>query len=86
MVTLGVEYDVLGLHHDDLSEQQREAVLAAHPRLAFKEGIIEAFSAGIRDKPETAYGTMNTDILTATVPGYVQPNFCDYIRNSRFDT
>jgi hypothetical protein len=86
MVTLGVEYDVLGLHHDDLSEQQREAVLAAHPRPGFKEGIIEAFSAGIRDKPETAFGTMNTDILEATVPGYVKPNFCDYIRNSRFDT
>jgi hypothetical protein len=86
MVTLGVEYDVLGLHHDDLSEQQREAVLAAHPRPGFKEGIIEAFSAGMRDKPETAFGTMNTDILEATVPGYVKPNFCDYIRNSRFDT
>jgi hypothetical protein len=86
MVTLGVEYDVLGLHHDDLSEQQREAVLAAHPRPGFKEGIIEAFSAGIRDKPETAFGTMNTDILEATVAGYVKPNFCDYIRNSRFDT
>ncbi|HEY0344277.1 MAG TPA: HD domain-containing protein [Solirubrobacteraceae bacterium] len=86
MVTLGVEYDVLGLHHDDLSEQQREAVLAAHPRPGFKQGIIEAFSAGIRDKPETAFGTMNTDILEATVPAYVKPNFCDYIRNSRFDT
>jgi hypothetical protein len=22
----------------------------------------------------------------ATVPGYVRPNFCDYIRDSRFET
>jgi hypothetical protein len=29
---------------------------------------------------------MNTDILEATVPGYVRPNFCDYIRNSGFAT
>jgi hypothetical protein len=86
MVSLGVEYDVLGLHHDELSEHQRDAVLAAHPRTGFKEGIVEAFSAGIRDKPETAFGTMNTDILDATVPGYVRPNFCDYIRDSRFDS
>jgi HD domain-containing protein len=86
MVSLGVEYDVLGLHHDELSEHQRDAVLAAHPRTGFKEGIIEAFSAGIRDKPETAFGTMNTDILEATVPGYVRPNFCDYIRDARFDS
>src|SRR4051812_21761326 len=83
-VTLGVEYDVLGLHFDQLSAQQREAVLAAHPRTDFKAGIVEAFSGGMRDKPETAFGTMNTDILEATVPGYVRPNFCDYIRGSRF--
>jgi hypothetical protein len=86
LVTLGVEYDVLGLHHDELSAEQREAVLAVHPRTDFKKGIVEAFSAGIREKPETAFGTMNTDILEATVPGYVRPNFCDYIRDSRFDT
>ena len=86
LVTLGVEYDVLGLHFHELSTQQRDEVLAAHPRTGFKTGIVEAFSAGMRDKPETAFGTMNTDILEATVPGYVRPNFCDYIRGSRFDT
>jgi hypothetical protein len=86
LVTLGVEYDVLGLHFDELSPAQREQVLAAHPRTGFKTGIVEAFSAGMRDKPETTFGTMNTDILEATVPGYVRPNFCDYIRDSRFET
>jgi HD domain len=86
LVTLGVEYDVLGLHFDELSRDQREAVLAAHPRPGFKEGIIDAFSAGMRDKPETTFGTMNTDILESRVPGYVRPNFCDFIRNSRFET
>ena len=86
LVTLGVEYDVLGLHFDELSPEQREAVLDAHPRTGFKAGIVEAFSAGMRDKPETTFGTMNTDILEATVPGYTRPNFCDYIRNSRFES
>jgi hypothetical protein len=86
LVTLGVEYDVLGLHYDELSPDQREAVLAAHPRTGFKAGIVEAFSAGMREKPETAFGTMNTDILDATMPGYVRPNFCDYIQNSRFES
>jgi HD domain-containing protein len=86
LVTLGVEYDVLGLHFDELSAEQREAVLDAHPRTRFKRGIVEAFSAGMRDKPETTFGTMNTDILEATVPGYVRPNFCDYIQGARFET
>jgi hypothetical protein len=84
LVTLGVEYDVLGMHFDELSAGQREHVLAAHPRTGFQEGIVEAFSAGMRDKPETTFGTMNTDILEATLPGYVRPNFCELIRNSRF--
>jgi hypothetical protein len=86
LVTRGVEYDVLGLHFDDLSASQRKEVLDSHPRTGFKTGIIEAFSEGMRDKPETTFGTMNTDILDATVPGYVRPNFCDYIMGSRFDT
>jgi hypothetical protein len=38
----------------------------------------------MRDEAETALGTMNTDILEATVAGYVRPNFCDHIRDSRF--
>jgi HD domain len=38
------------------------------------------------DGANAAFGTMNTDILEATVPGYVRPNFCDYIQNSRFET
>jgi hypothetical protein len=86
LVTLGVEYDVLGLHFDELSAEQRQAVVAVHPRTDFKAGIVEAFSAGMRDKPETTFGTMNTDILEATVAEYVRPNFCDYIQNSRFES
>jgi hypothetical protein len=69
LVTLGVEYDVLG-PFDELSAEQRMEVLAVHPRTDFKTGIVEAFSAGMRDKPETA-------------PGYVRPNFCDFIHESR---
>jgi hypothetical protein len=84
LVTLGVEYDVLGMHFEELSAEQREQVLAAHPRTDFKTGIVEAFAAGMHDKPETAFGTMNTDILEATLPGYVRPNFCELIRSARF--
>jgi hypothetical protein len=85
LVTLGVEYDVLGWHFEELTAEQRAEVVEAHPRGGFKEGIIEAFSAGMRDKPETAFGTMNTDILEATVTGYWRPNFCDLIRTSRLE-
>ena len=86
LVALGVQYDVNGSRFDTLTGEQRDVVLAAHPRGKFKTEMIEALAAGIRDKPETAVGTMMTDILEATVPGYVRPNVCDFIRNSRFET
>jgi hypothetical protein len=86
LVALGVQYDLFGSPFDALTPEQRDAVLAAHPRTKFKTGVLEALAAGIGDKPETAVGTMMTDVLEATVPGYVRPNFCDYVRNARFET
>jgi hypothetical protein len=84
LVSFGVEYDVPGMHFHRLSLAQREAVIAAHPRTGFKEGIIAAFGAGMRDKPETAFNTAHTDVLEETLPGYVRPNFCHMIRDSHF--
>jgi hypothetical protein len=84
LVTAGVEFDVLGIGFDDMPSEVRDQVVAEHPRTGFKEGIVNAFADGMRFKPETTFGTMNTDILEAKVPGYVRPNFCDYIANSGF--
>jgi hypothetical protein len=84
LVALGVAYDVLGSRFDALTAEQREAVLARHPRTGFKDGMIEALAAGVRHKPETAVGTFLTDVLEATVPGYVRPNVCESMRNAPF--
>jgi hypothetical protein len=84
LLTLGVEYDVLGLHHDQIALAHQDAVIAAHPRTNFKAGIVDAFYEGMKDKPETTFGTMNTDILEAKDPAYRRPNFCDFIANSAF--
>ena len=86
LVAAGVRYDLYGAPLDALTAEQRDAVLAAHPRTKFNSGMIEALAAGIRDKPETATGTMMTDVLEATVPGYVRPNFCELLKSSRFET
>ena len=86
LVNWGVEYDIPGRHFDELGAEQRDAVIAAHPRPGFKEGIVEALAGGFRDKPETAYAAWQRDILAETVPGYAPPSFCDAIRRSRFAT
>jgi HD superfamily phosphodiesterase len=84
LVTAGVELDVLGLGYETLSDEQREAVLAALPRRDFKEGIIHAFAAGIAHKPQTAFGNVKADVLERELPGYVRPNFCELILASPF--
>jgi hypothetical protein len=84
LVQHGAGYDVVGRNYDDVPAEQREQVLAAHPRTGFKDGIVEAFYKGIKGKPLTAYGTMNADILEAEDPSYVRPNYCALIRGSAF--
>src|SRR4051794_5065789 len=79
LVTGGVEADVLGDGLDEIAEEDRASVLAAYPRVDFKEGILRAFADGFGYRPETAFGTMNTDILERTQPGYRRTNLCDLI-------
>jgi HD superfamily phosphodiesterase len=83
LVTAGVELDVLGFGYDDISPEDRDAVLAAYPRVDFKESIIQAFADGMAHRPETAFGTVNADVLAEKLPGYEPPNFCAIIRGSK---
>jgi hypothetical protein len=79
LVTGGVEADVLGDGLDEISVSDRDSVVAAYPRVDFKRGIVQAFSDGFSFKPATTFGTMNTDVLERTLPGYRRPNFCELI-------
>jgi hypothetical protein len=83
LVTAGVELDVLGIGYDDISDEDREAVLAAYPRVDFKESIIQAFADGLAHRPETAFGNVKADVLAEKLPGYERPNFCAIIRASK---
>ena len=83
LVTAGVELDVLGFGYDEISADDRDAVLAAYPRVDFKESIIRAFADGMAHRPETVFGTVNADVLAETLPGYEPPNFCRLIRASK---
>jgi hypothetical protein len=79
LVTGGVEADVLGDGLGEIPARDRDAVLAAYPRIDFKRGIVQAFRDGFAHKPATTFGTMNADVLERTLPGYRRPNFCDLI-------
>jgi len=84
LLTAGVEFDVMGLGYYDIPAEAREQVLAAFPRVNFKQEIVRAFADGIAHKPETAFGNVKADVLEKLLPGYVRPNFCNFIANSPF--
>ncbi|MEU1307234.1 HD domain-containing protein [Streptomyces shenzhenensis] len=82
LVTAGVEYDVLGIGYDDVSDADRAAIVALHPRPDFKRRILEAFTEGIRSKPETTFGNVKADVLARYVPGFERGDFVDTILES----
>jgi hypothetical protein len=82
LVTLGVETDVLGQQLDEITDEQRAAVTAAHPRPDFKNRIQRAFYEGMRDRPETTFGTMNDDVLAHFDPDFTREDFVSIITKS----
>lgn len=75
----GAAADVIGRGLDEIPVGDREAVLAAYPRVDFACGIVRTFVDGLADRPATAFGTFNADLLERGLPGYRRPNFCDLI-------
>ncbi|WP_250002807.1 HD domain-containing protein [Actinoplanes sp. M2I2] len=82
LVTLGVETDVLGFGLDEIGAGERAAVVAAHPRAGFKEDILRRFADGMRERPDTTFGTMNDDVLAHFVPGFERADFVEIIRGN----
>ena len=80
--TAGVETDVLGLRLDAIDPADIDAVTSAHPRPNFKAEILQAFTDGFKDRPDTTFGTVNADVLEHFVPGFRRTDFVDVIKNS----
>ena len=79
LVTAGVETDVLGIGRDDLSADQLAAVTVAHPRPDFKRRILHAFTEGVRQRPDSTFGTVNADVLAHYDPSFVRGDFVETI-------
>jgi hypothetical protein len=82
LVTAGVEYDVLGIGYADISDTDRQDIVALHPRPDFKRRILTAFTDGIRPRPETTFGNVKADVLEHYVPGFQRGDFVRTIIDS----
>ncbi|MGZ3103365.1 HD domain-containing protein [Streptomyces sp. H72] len=66
----GVLTDAIGWGLVRLDGDQLDEIVAAHPRGDFKKKFLHAFVEGLKDRPDTTYGTVNADILEHCVPGF----------------
>ncbi|MGW3508668.1 HD domain-containing protein [Streptomyces sp. NPDC000994] len=82
LVTRGVELDVLGIGYHAVSDEERAAVVAAHPRPDFKNRILAAFTEGIEERPDTTFGNVKADVLAHCVPGFRRTDFVEVIKYS----
>ncbi|SIO84757.1 HD domain-containing protein [Nocardiopsis sp. JB363] len=84
LLTRGVELDVLGIGYHTVSDDQRQAVVQAHPRPDFKNQILAAFTEGLKDRPQTTFGNVKADVLAHYLPGFVPGDFVEVIKNSHW--
>jgi len=87
LVTSGVEMDVLGIAYDQFTQEQRDAVVVAHPRGgSFKTNIVDAFYTGMKHRPDSTFGTVNDDVLAFKDASFQRTDFCKVIFGSAWDS
>ncbi|MFF5497649.1 HD domain-containing protein [Streptomyces aquilus] len=70
LTNLGVLTDVIGVGLNELDRSQVDETIAVHPRGDFKNEFLQAFVEGLKNRPETTNGTVNSDVLEHFLPGF----------------
>ncbi|MBW8898867.1 MAG: HD domain-containing protein [Massilia sp.] len=85
LVQAGAGMDMTGRGYGDFTAAERAAVLGAHPRgTDFAHAVIDTFYAGLRQRPETTFGTFNDDFLAFKDPGFQRANLCSLLLEARW--
>ncbi|KDN22086.1 hypothetical protein [Amycolatopsis rifamycinica] len=78
----GVLTDVLGFGLGELDGDRVAAIVAAHPRGNFKTEFLRTSVDGLRHRPGTTNGTVNSDYLEHFVPGFRRTTTVERITGS----
>jgi HD superfamily phosphohydrolase YqeK len=79
---LGVLTDAIGYGLDGLEPDQLGEILAVHPRGDFKNEFLRAHVEGLRNRPETTNGTVNSDVLQHFIPGFQRTTMVERVVGS----
>ena len=82
----GVLVDTVGLDLDTLDRAEVDEITSAHPRGDFKREFVHTFVEGLRDRPDTTYGTVYADIPEHSVPGFRRSGMVERIVGSGWPT
>lgn len=86
LVQAGAGMDMAGRNYDLFTHEEREAVIAAHPRSHdFAHEVIEAFYEGLKHRPASTFGTFNDDFIAFKDPGFQRGNICSALLGSRWE-
>lgn len=86
LLQAGAGMDVAGRGFELFTDEQREAVIAAHPRgTDFAHKIIDEFYQGMRHRPNSTFGTFNDDFLAYKDPGFRRVDLCNIILGSDWE-
>ena len=84
MTHSGIAVDVLGAGLDRIPQEKQRAILAAFPRLGFKDEFKGCLCNVVRQKPMTAIDNILRDFGTRYVEGFTPPNFADLVAGAPF--
>jgi hypothetical protein len=83
LVQAGAGMDMAGRGFDSFTDEERAAVIAAHPRgQDFGHRVIDAFYEGLKQRPDSTFGTFNDDFLAFKDPAFRRGDLCSVILGS----
>jgi hypothetical protein len=86
LVQAGAGMDMVGRGFGTFTEEERAAVIAAYPRgEAFGHRVIEAFYEGLKQRPDSTFGSFNDDFLAFKDPGFRRADMCGILLASPWE-
>lgn len=84
LVGAGAGADVLGPDSSEIKRNELQEIVAAYPRLGFKQAFVKTCADVVRRHPKGASRSFMRDIGERYVEGYHPRNFCDLIASAPF--
>jgi hypothetical protein len=81
---IGIACDYGGLGYDELSDDNRKAILSTFPRLGMKNELTTCLCGIAKNHPNTTRDSFIADFGLKYVPGYMRPSSVDFLHKSPF--